>query len=1041
MFFAFALVMLGVMTATGAKKVLLSADFETSSPFGGWGNNHTREVVDGTLKITNPSAVNSWEAQMAYDFSEAFLPNSEYTLTMRIRGSAAGQISIGIQNPDGYASCGEFGVVDFDVDWQYVKLTTLCNGEGGSRFIFSFGQFEGDIYIDDLELSLYIEGEEKIERYADPNLRWTNVLTNSDLEGEEVISFVKTENNPDVVDSLQKVVAATITDGIGRDGSRGIKVQSFPGAVNSWDAQFWMVLPQTLNQGDQYRVKFDLMATQDITAETQAHRNPGNYIHYAMIGNPQFTTEWTTFEAQGSLTKDQAGDGTFQSIAFNLAIDKETQVDFFFDNLTFDIFHHNPVPQYADQVILVDFGYPTNAASLVAPTGKKRLIYDNQCVTVTVDGEEIAIASVEAFADGAFYIFTEDLLDEDVEIVVSFTNPINPAYRLVYTDGPGGDVEDFQLKAFYNENVSKPEDAITNEFAAPEVVSITPANNSINLPVTLNEIKVVFDKPVSCDDILAWLGSEKLAVTPATGYAEEITLTRTGAGDLAEGSYEIDIKKIHSENNADDSNFWGEAIYSISIGHDLSQVDEVNALIAMFETANQKRYSSSDSIYAGDAYNTLCTMIDEYQAIYLTFTHPDAFRNATKTLNAAIVDLDAHCNLVNDYYNTVNNAVSAVATYSTGKFAGQPLLVELEAALANYIDAEGVAIYLTADADLQAAIDAMSAAANSASKLFTEGASQVGTTGVAALVERIRLGANALLSLGVSPSDELITAANNVMFDDDVLATQIKNRLKLELYSQLKTPGNTLFQETVDEETLESVTPTYDMTVFVKNPNVYKTTTSGNFTAENVPGWITPEGERAPGLSTGWSDPGYYCDGMFQTWKSGYVVEQTIADLPAGVYTLKIGFGERDSEADAPTSFIYAKNSATADGEYVDSTAAPHIGQTFPYANVQIDDLVVTDGVLTIGAVGGPSSCTFFNDVRLYIKGSADGLFDYAAGYNQVLEDIAGIQGTEVAPATILGIELYDLNGRRISKAQQGIVIMKKYMSNGTIVVEKVVKK
>jgi hypothetical protein len=108
---------------------------------------------------------------------------------------------------------------------------------------------------------------------------------------------------------------------------------------------------------------------------------------------------------------------------------------------------------------------------------------------------------------------------------------------------------------------------------------------------------------------------------------------------------------------------------------------------------------------------------------------------------------------------------------------------------------------------------------------------------------------------------------------------------------------------------------------------------------------------------------------------------------------------------------------------------------------LQIDDLVVTDGVLTIGAVGGPSSCTFFNDVRLYIKGSADGLFDYAAGYDQVLEDIAGIQGTEVAPATILGIELYDLNGRRISKAQQGIVIMKKYMSNGTIVVEKVVKK
>ena len=1041
MFFAFALVMLSVMTASAAKKVLLSADFETSSPFGGWGNDHTREVVDGTLKITNPSAVNSWEAQMAYDFSEALLPNSEYTLTMRVRGSSAGQISIGIQNPDGYASCGEFGTVDFDVDWVDVKLKTLCNGEGGKRFIFSFGQFEGDIYLDDVELSLYVEGEEKVERYADPNLRWTNIITNSDLEGEEFISFVKTENNPDVADSLQKVVAAPITDGIGVDGSRGIMVQSFPGAVNTWDAQFWMVLPQTLNEGAQYRIKFDYKSTLSVNAETQAHRMPGDYIHWDMIGNPAFTTEWQTFEKEGTLTKDQAGSGTFQSVAFNLAIDKENQVDFFFDNLTFDIFHHNPVPQYADQVILVDFGYNTNAGSLVAPTGKKRLIYDNQCVTVTADGEELALASVEAFADGTFYIFTEDLLDEEAEIVVSFTNPINPAYRLTYTDGPGGDVEDFQLKAFYNELVSTPADAITNAFAAPEVLTITPAHNSINLPVTLKEIKVLFDKPVSCDDIVAWLGSESLSVSPETGYAEEITFIRTSTEDLAEGSYEIDIKKIHSENNADDATFWGEAIYSITVGHDLSQIEEVNDLLKMFETANQKRYSTTDSIYAGNAYDALCAIIDQYQAEYLTFTHPDAFRNATKTLNAAIVDLDAHCNLVNNYYNTVNNALSAVATYSTGKFAGQPLLVELEAALANYIDAEGVAIYLTDDAELQAAIDAMSEAADSAGKLFTEGVSQVGNTGIKVLVERIRLGAEALLTLGVSPSDELITAANNAMFDDDVLAAQIKNRLKLELYSQLKTPGNTLFQETVDEETLESVTPTYDMTVFVKNPNIYRTANSMDFNETNVPGWNTPEGFNRPGLSTGWSDPAYFCDCMFQTWKSGYAVEQTIVDLPAGVYTLKVGFGERDSEADAPTSFIYAKNSATADGEYVDSTAAPHIGQTFPYANLQIDDLVVTDGVLTIGAVGGPSSCTFFNDVRLYIKGSADGLFDYAAGYDQVLEDIAGIQGTEVAPATILGIELYDLNGRRISKAQQGIVIMKKYMSNGTIVVEKVVKK
>ena len=38
-------------------------------------------------------------------------------------------------------------------------------------------------------------------------------------------------------------------------------------------------------------------------------------------------------------------------------------------------------------------------------------------------------------------------------------------------------------------------------------------------------------------------------------------------------------------------------------------------------------------------------------------------------------------------------------------------------------------------------------------------------------------------------------------------------------------------------------------------------------------------------------------------------------------------------------------------------------------------------------------------------------------------------------------VELYDLNGRRILNAQKGVMIVRKYMSDGTIKVEKVVKK
>ena len=40
----------------------------------------------------------------------------------------------------------------------------------------------------------------------------------------------------------------------------------------------------------------------------------------------------------------------------------------------------------------------------------------------------------------------------------------------------------------------------------------------------------------------------------------------------------------------------------------------------------------------------------------------------------------------------------------------------------------------------------------------------------------------------------------------------------------------------------------------------------------------------------------------------------------------------------------------------------------------------------------------------------------------------------------VRAIQLFDLNGRSINKAQKGIVIVKKVMSDGTIKTEKVVK-
>jgi hypothetical protein len=116
----------------------------------------------------------------------------------------------------------------------------------------------------------------------------------------------------------------------------------------------------------------------------------------------------------------------------------------------------NLVPLFCDQVILMDFGRTHNIASLVAATGKDRLIYPEGCATVTADGEEVSVYSVEAYADGFLYIFVEDLLDEDMDVKVTFINPTDEAYRIVYTDGDMSAMPDYDGSAYYNNMVVWP---------------------------------------------------------------------------------------------------------------------------------------------------------------------------------------------------------------------------------------------------------------------------------------------------------------------------------------------------------------------------------------------------------------------------------------------------------------------------------------------------------------------------------------------------------------------------------------------------------
>jgi len=138
-----------VPSGTGTD-VILEEDFnDGNNPFIGWGNNSTREVRNGVLVVNNPSVVQNWESQFAYDVSEPFVNGQEYRLKFKIKGSSSGSLAAGFQITDGYKSAGEFPTVEFGKDWKEVEIDCVCSADGGTRLVFSFGAFAGDIYIDD----------------------------------------------------------------------------------------------------------------------------------------------------------------------------------------------------------------------------------------------------------------------------------------------------------------------------------------------------------------------------------------------------------------------------------------------------------------------------------------------------------------------------------------------------------------------------------------------------------------------------------------------------------------------------------------------------------------------------------------------------------------------------------------------------------------------------------------------------------------------------------------------------------------------------
>lgn len=141
--------------------LISGGDFESGIAWGGWGNNSVRGVTEEGMGVgnagraffvTNPSLTGGfWEVQTLYQLAAPVKQGDTYRLSFWVRGDAEGVIRPELQSPN-FSSNG-FGQVFVTRDWRFVSLTTTVTADDRNRFIISYGEFAGTVYIDQVVLA------------------------------------------------------------------------------------------------------------------------------------------------------------------------------------------------------------------------------------------------------------------------------------------------------------------------------------------------------------------------------------------------------------------------------------------------------------------------------------------------------------------------------------------------------------------------------------------------------------------------------------------------------------------------------------------------------------------------------------------------------------------------------------------------------------------------------------------------------------------------------------------------------------------------
>ena len=280
------------------------------------------------IKLDDGS-IASWDSQFFITLGEenALQADDQIKVTMSVKAdvNASGIGSQAHLAPGVYKDYRCIPAINFTTEWADYEGTFIVTGDQTGMYTIAFNLALGEentYYFKDIVVQI------KKAKAVDA---WTSVITNGDLEGDDVSCFSKTEQ------AIGGPFKAKIEDGVGKDGSRGIVVKSQDNPAQDWDTQLFISSKKYLPAGTKYHVSFDYKSDVEGGFDTQAHNNPGNYIFYTCIGSGTFNDSWQSWDFTGTVTSEQStAEKVFYTIAFNLAKNKAA-TSFYFDNIVFEV--------------------------------------------------------------------------------------------------------------------------------------------------------------------------------------------------------------------------------------------------------------------------------------------------------------------------------------------------------------------------------------------------------------------------------------------------------------------------------------------------------------------------------------------------------------------------------------------------------------------------------------------------------------------------------------------------------------------------------